>query len=119
MRVDLADAKNVCTLPRRKPTSGSIRCRVGSPDFPKLTVSGSNPGYQQLVSAIDVPILLVIADGGVVSLETASELQRLNSGPRVEVIADAGHGLQYDQPERFEAVVRGFLRLGVAALPGV
>ena len=78
-----------------------------------------NPVYQQLVSAIGVPILLAIADGGVVALETASELQRLNSGLRVEVIPDAGHGLQYDQPERFEAAVRVFLRSGVAALPGV
>ena len=78
-----------------------------------------NPVYQELVESIDVPILLVIADGGVVSLETARELQRLNSGLRVEVIPNAGHGLQYDQPERFEAVVRDFLRSGVAAaLPG-
>jgi N-formylmaleamate deformylase len=78
-----------------------------------------NPGHQQLVSAIDVPILLVIGDGGVVSLETARELQKLNSGLRVEVIPDAGHGLQYDQPERFEAAVWGFLRSGVGAVPGV
>jgi N-formylmaleamate deformylase len=78
-----------------------------------------NPVYQQLVRAIDVPILLVIGDAGVVSLETASELQRLNSGLRVEVIRDAGHGLQYDQPERFEAVVRSFLNSGVTALPRV
>jgi N-formylmaleamate deformylase len=79
-----------------------------------------NPVYQELVGAIDVPILLVIGDGGVVSLETARELQGLNSGVRVEVIPDAGHGLQYDQPERFEAVVWDFLRSRVAAaLPGV
>ena len=74
--------------------------------------------YQELVASIDVPILLVIGDGGVVSLETARELQGLNSGLRVEVIPNAGHGLQYDQPERFEAVVRDFLRSGIAALPG-
>jgi len=68
-----------------------------------------NPDYQRLVSAIDVPILLVIADKGVVSLETAGELQTINPLLRVEQIHDAGHGLQYDQPERFEAVVRAFL----------
>jgi pimeloyl-ACP methyl ester carboxylesterase len=77
-----------------------------------------NPVYQELVASIDVPILLVIGDGGVVSLETARELQGLNSGLRVEVISNAGHGLQYDQPERFEAVVRDFMRSGIAALPG-
>ena len=69
-----------------------------------------NPEYHRLVSAIDVPILLVIADNGVVSLETARELQNLNPRLRVEQIQDAGHGLQYDQPERFEVVVRSFLR---------
>jgi pimeloyl-ACP methyl ester carboxylesterase len=70
-----------------------------------------NPEYHQLVSTIDVPILLVIGDrGAVVSLETARELQTLNPRLRVEQVQDAGHGLAYDQPERFEAVVRSFLR---------
>ena len=68
-----------------------------------------------MVNAIEVPILLVIADNGVVSLETARELQNLNPRLRVEQIQDAGHGLQYDQPERFEAVVRSFLRSVVAS----
>ena len=68
-----------------------------------------NPSYRRLVSVIHVPILLIIADNGVVSLETAQELQNLNPRLRVERIQEAGHGLQYDQPERFEAVVRSFL----------
>jgi len=37
-----------------------------------------NPEYRALVSAICVPALLVIGDNGVVSLETARELQALN-----------------------------------------
>jgi pimeloyl-ACP methyl ester carboxylesterase len=69
-----------------------------------------NPEYHRLVSAIYVPILLVIGDNGVVSHETARELRNLNPRLRVEQIQDAGHGLQYDQPERFEVVVRSFLR---------
>lgn len=69
-----------------------------------------NPDYRSLVSKIDVPILLVIGDAGVVSLGTAKELQRLNSHVQIELIQDAGHGVQYDQPERFEAVVQSFLR---------
>lgn len=73
-----------------------------------------NPEYRQLVSAIGVPILLVIADGGVVSLETARELRSLNSRVQVELIQDAGHGLHYDQPERFEAAIRPFLREALA-----
>jgi pimeloyl-ACP methyl ester carboxylesterase len=68
-----------------------------------------SPEYRQLVNAIHVPILLVIADNGVVSHETAQELQNLNPRVRVEQIQNAGHGIPYDQPERFEAVVRSFL----------
>jgi N-formylmaleamate deformylase len=69
-----------------------------------------NPEYHHLVSAINVPILLVIAENGVVSLETAQDLQTLNPRLSIVQIQDAGHGLQYDQPERFEGVVRPFLQ---------
>jgi pimeloyl-ACP methyl ester carboxylesterase len=70
-----------------------------------------NPEYHELVSAISVPTLLVVGDNGaVVSLEMARELQSLNPLLRVEQIEGAGHGLQYDQPERFAVVVRSFLR---------
>jgi N-formylmaleamate deformylase len=75
-----------------------------------------NPEYHQLVSAISVPILLIVGDKAtVVSLETARELEDLNSLLHVEQIQDASHGLPYDQPERFEAVVRSFLRSVVAS----
>jgi N-formylmaleamate deformylase len=61
------------------------------------------------VSTTYVPILLVIADNGVISRETAQELQNLNPHLRVEQIQNAGHGIPYDQPESFEAAVRLFL----------
>ena len=69
-----------------------------------------NPEYMQLMSMIEVPSLLVIGDAGVVSPDVAAELQRLNPRLQVEQIPGAGHGLQYDQPERFASVVRTFLR---------
>jgi pimeloyl-ACP methyl ester carboxylesterase len=78
-----------------------------------------NPEYHQVVSTIDVPILLVIGDDPVVSLETARELQSINSRMRVEQIRDAGHGVPYDQPERFGSVVRSFLRSVVTSSPSV
>ena len=68
-----------------------------------------NPDYHYLMSTIRVPILLVIGDVPVVSRDSARELQSLNPRLQVEQIQRAGHGLQYDQPERFEAVVRSFL----------
>ena len=78
-----------------------------------------NPEYHQLVGTIDVPIQLILGDAGVVSLETARELQSVSSHVRIELIQDAGHGIQYDQPERFEAVVRSFLGSVAASSPGV
>jgi pimeloyl-ACP methyl ester carboxylesterase len=75
-----------------------------------------NPEYRELVNTICVPILLAIGDNGpVVSLETARQLENLNPRLRVEQIRDVGHGLPYDQPGRFEAVVRSFLRSLAAA----
>lgn len=67
-----------------------------------------NPDHRQLVRDIRVPILLVIADKGVVSLDAARELQALNSRMRIERIEGAGHGVPYDRPERIEATVRAF-----------
>ncbi len=69
-----------------------------------------NPDYKVLVSAIDVPSLLVSGDNGVVSSVVAEELQRLNPRLQVEQIREAGHGVHLDQPERFAAVVKSFLR---------
>ncbi len=69
-----------------------------------------NPDYMQLVSMIDVPSLLVIGETGVVSPAVAAELQCVNPKFQVEKIPKAGHGVHYDQPERFAAVVQSFLR---------
>ena len=83
--------------------------RLSTPIRAFAVLTPPNPEYRRLVSAIDAPTLLVIADHGVVSGETARELQEIKPGLRVERIEDAGHGLPYDQPERFEAAVRSFL----------
>lgn len=98
--------------PRRSPeiiehiASARLRTRMNAFDV----LTPPNPEYHPLVRAIEVPILLILGDAGVVSLETARELQGVNARVRIEVIQDAGHAAQYDQPERFEAVVRSFLR---------
>ena len=78
-----------------------------------------NPDYMQVVSAIEVPSLLVIGgSAGVVSPDVAADLQRLNPRLQVEQIPEAGHGLHYDQPERFAVVVKSFLRsIGTVIVP--
>ena len=68
-----------------------------------------NPDYLELVRGIEVPSLLIMGDTGVVSSALAAELQRLNPRFQVEQILEAGHGLHYDQPDRFAAVVKTFL----------
>ncbi len=68
-----------------------------------------NPEYHEFVSSIDVPCLLVIGGAGVVSAELASELRHLNPKLQVVQIKDAGHGIFYDQPDQFSAVVKSFL----------
>ena len=78
-----------------------------------------NPDFRQLVGAIRVPTLLIIGGPGatvpgVVSREVADELQRLNDRVQVAQIVEAGHGLHFDQPERFVAIVKAFLRSLVA-----
>jgi len=70
-----------------------------------------NPDYVQLINTLDVPSLLVVGDvGSVVSPEVAAELAGLNQRLEVVQIAEAGHGVPYDQPERFSVVVQTFLR---------
>jgi N-formylmaleamate deformylase len=69
-----------------------------------------NPDYMQLIKTLDVPSLLVIGDvGSVVTLEMAAELAGLNQHLKVIQIKEAGHGVPYDQPDRFSAVVQTFL----------
>jgi N-formylmaleamate deformylase len=70
-----------------------------------------NPDFRQLMSAIAVPTLLMIGGpGGVVSGEVAAELQGLNGHVQVAQIVEAGHALHLDQPQRFTAIVKAFLR---------
>jgi len=68
-----------------------------------------NPDYKMLVSAIDIPSLIVFGDRGVVSPVVAEELQRLNPRLQAEQIREAGHNVHLDQPERFAAIVRSFI----------
>ncbi|WP_245445064.1 alpha/beta fold hydrolase [Pseudaminobacter soli (ex Li et al. 2025)] len=68
-----------------------------------------NPDWRKLMQNIGAPILLLIGDRGIVSLETACELQGINPPLRYELIPDAGHGLPYDEPEKLGAAVSAFL----------
>jgi pimeloyl-ACP methyl ester carboxylesterase len=77
-----------------------------------------NPPFRDLVAAIEVPALLVIGDKPVVTLDVARELRELNPGVRVDQIADAGHGLPFDQPERLARTILDFVRALPATAEG-
>ncbi len=83
-----------------------LKTRMGAFDV----LTPPNPDYRDLVSAIDVPSLLVIGDRPVVTLEMATELRSLNPRLRIERVPGAGHGLPFEQPERLGEVVASFLR---------
>ena len=99
--------------PHRSPELVEIqveaRLATSLPAFDVLTPP--NPDYREVMSAIDVPTLLVIGDRTVVTLEMATELRSLNARLQIEQISDAGHGLPFTQPERLGQVVLPFLRL--------
>lgn len=69
-----------------------------------------NPNYVQLIKALNIPSLLIMGDkDAVVSPQIAAELAGLNQYLQFVQIAQAGHGVPYDQPELFAAVVKNFL----------
>ena len=68
------------------------------------------PDFRNIVSAFDVPALLVIGDAPVVTREVAADLQTVNKRLRVEEIANAGHGVPYDQPEKLAELIGVFAR---------
>ncbi len=69
-----------------------------------------NPDYKMLMSAIDIPSLIVFGDKGVLSSVVVKELQCLNPRLQAEQIHKAGHSVHLDQPERFAAVIGSFIR---------
>ncbi len=70
-----------------------------------------NPNYIQLIKSLNIPSLLVIGDiGSLISSEMATKLVELNDHLEVVQIKEAGHGVPYDQPDRFSIVIQNFLR---------
>jgi pimeloyl-ACP methyl ester carboxylesterase len=98
--------------PHRSPEIAELLAEARLQTHPRAfdVLTPPNPDYSELVSAIRAPILLVIGDAPVVSMETARELQSLNPRVQIEQIQNAGHGVPYDQPERLAAVVGYFLK---------
>jgi pimeloyl-ACP methyl ester carboxylesterase len=70
-----------------------------------------NPDFRQLTSTLTIPTLLIIGGvNGVVSTKVAAELARFNRQLEIVQIEESGHGIPFDQPERFSTLVKAFLR---------
>ncbi len=106
----LADLKT--RQPHRSPATleriARARLETSLAAFDVLTPP--NPGYEELMRSMSVPTLLVTAERGVVSKDVTAGLIASNPLVQTAEIHDAGHGLFYDQPERFSEVVREFLQ---------
>lgn len=87
------------------------------------TMSGINPDAYVLAAravwladqvdraaSIDVPTLVVVGDEDVITPPALSEeLVRLVPGATIEIIADAGHLINIEQPDAFNAAIDSFL----------
>jgi pimeloyl-ACP methyl ester carboxylesterase len=76
-----------------------------------------NPDWREVAKAIQAPTLLVTAERGIVSPETVRDLQGLNVLIRHQHVADAGHGLPYDAPDKLGSIVSSFLSQVAAIEP--
>ncbi len=104
----MADARK--KHPHRSPETIELiaraRLRTSPAAFEILTPP--LPDFTALMRALAVPSLLILADRGVVSAAVGDEMKRLKPELHVEMIRDAGHGLHFDQPDRFAGIVRSF-----------
>jgi pimeloyl-ACP methyl ester carboxylesterase len=61
------------------------------------------------LGAIDVPTLIIVGDKDQPFIAPCEYMAKKISGARLEVIRDAGHSSNLDQPEAFNRVLRDFL----------
>jgi pimeloyl-ACP methyl ester carboxylesterase len=107
--------------PHRSPELVELQVRARLQTSPAAfdVLRPPNPPYREVVAALELPTLLVIGDQPVVTLDTATELCRLNPRLRVVEVDGAGHGLPFDQPERLAQAVLEFVEaLSPRAAPG-
>ena len=71
---------------------------------------GDHTGLWADVPAITVPVMLVLgADSPFTAPEDVAEFRRLLPAARVEVVPDAGHAIQSDQPLRLTELIEDFV----------
>ena len=61
------------------------------------------------IDSIDVPVLVVAADGDYTSVASKEAYARRMKRARVEVVSDARHAFPVEDPARFNAIVGRFI----------
>jgi len=79
-----------------------------------------NPDWRELIPGVCTPTQLLIADNGVVSIDTARELQSLNQLLIYDIVQGTGHGLPYDKPAEAASLISRFAdAIGDARTPTI
>jgi pimeloyl-ACP methyl ester carboxylesterase len=92
------------------PLDRSLDKRVAS--LTLRNVIGVRPGLDEMELALrtlDLPVLVIVGENDAACVPGSRRLADLLPNARLEVVPDAGHIPQRDQPDRFEALVRDFL----------
>jgi non-heme chloroperoxidase len=83
---------------------------TGSAVYNALAALASRPDSRAQLEDIGVPTLVIVgSEDKVTTLEDAQEMTNAIQGARLEVIQDAGHLSNLEQPEAFNRVLLGFL----------
>jgi len=71
--------------------------------------AGAMPNLWNRLGEIACPTLLIAGAADHRYVEVMEEMARLIPGARLEIVADAGHGIHREQPEAVRRLVAGFL----------
>jgi pimeloyl-ACP methyl ester carboxylesterase len=73
-------------------------------------VSTQSDRLTDLAAALaDVPVLVIVGDQDSPFVPHARRMAEAIPGARLEVVADAGHSPQFENPDAYAALLRGFL----------
>ena len=68
------------------------------------------PDARPLLPAIHIPVLILVGrDDQIIPLEEAEAMNEQIPNSRLEMIGDAGHLVNMEQPEMYNRVVRDFI----------
>ncbi|TFD98240.1 2-succinyl-6-hydroxy-2,4-cyclohexadiene-1-carboxylate synthase [Jeotgalibacillus salarius] len=71
--------------------------------------TGSQPSYWSMLDVIGIPVLLITGEWDRKFIDIAKKMKKLFKNAEHQIILQAGHAIQVEQPEKFDTMVREFL----------